>query len=116
MVFCALVSEARAQIKADTVGYIYCEMVGSSRPGAKVSVLIAFGERLKDEQTGRIKSFKTMPEGLNYMARDGWELATAYIDTGLGGGKIYRWVLKKRRPLVTASDNRSQFRLYRVVL
>ena len=82
-------------------------MVGTARLfSSKVTINIDFGEeksywtdnRMKDEQTGKVKIFNSMVDGLNYMGDDGWEFVQAYVVT-TGQQNVYHWLLKKRRYL-----------------
>lgn len=90
---------------ADTTKYQYCELVGTQRfLSVKVTLAVDFGEekdfwidrRLRDEQTGRVKIFNSMVDGLNYMGDDGWEFVQAYTVT-VSQQNVYHWLLKKRR-------------------
>lgn len=95
--------------ESDTVKYQYCELIGTHRAftTGKVSIVLDFGEeknywkdqRLKDEQTGKVKIFNSMVDALNYMSGFGWEFVQGYaIQNGSpSGGPMYRWLLKKRK-------------------
>lgn len=105
--FILLASECIAQ-ESDTTKYQYCELIGTHRAftATKVSIVVDFGEeknywkdqRLKDEQTGKVKIFNSMIDALNYMTNYGWEFVQGYaIPNGApSGGTVYRWLLKKR--------------------
>ncbi|MBT1698361.1 hypothetical protein KK083_15835 [Fulvivirgaceae bacterium PWU4] len=89
----------------DTVKYSYCELIGTARLFSnKVTIDIDFGEaknvwldnRVRDEQTGKVRIFNSMVDALNYMGSDGWEFVQAYVVT-VGQQNVYHWLLKKRR-------------------
>lgn len=48
---------------------------------------------LKDE-TGKVKSFNSMMDAVNYMAEQGWELVSAYAVTSRNQDS-YHYVMKK---------------------
>ncbi|MES2558553.1 MAG: hypothetical protein V4590_02355 [Bacteroidota bacterium] len=83
--------------------YIYCELEGVTKfMSPKVTIAIDEGqaisiwkdERLRDEVTGKIRTFNSMIEALNYMSEKGWELQQAsYMNAG--SVIIYRWILKR---------------------
>lgn len=90
-------------LQADTARYVYCELVGTQQLNAKFAIRVDFGqernawraERLKDEQTGKVKLFNSMIDALNYMAQDGWEFVQAYVVPDTQGTETH-WVLKKK--------------------
>jgi len=51
---------------------------------------------MKDEQTGKVKSFNSMVDALNYMGNNGWEFVQAYIVTS-GQQNVYHWLLKNKK-------------------
>src|SRR5262245_41245437 len=87
----------------DSVKYLYCELVGTQKLlSQKVTIDIDFGEaknywkdnRVKDEQSGKVRVFNSMVDALNYMGSDGWEFVQAYVVT-MGSQNVYHWLLKK---------------------
>jgi extradiol dioxygenase family protein len=105
VVFCSVFTPTQAQIQTDTTKYVYCELVGTSRLlSTKITITVDFGEhmnvwrdnRMKDEQTGRVKVFNSMIDALNLMGDDGWEFVQAYVVT-IGQQNVYHWLLKRRR-------------------
>lgn len=91
--------------QSDTTKYSYCELIGTARLFSnKVTIDIDFGEaknmwldnRVRDEQTGKVRIFNSMVDALNYMGNDGWEFVQAYVVT-VGQQNVYHWLLKKRR-------------------
>jgi hypothetical protein len=83
--------------------YVYCELLGTNKLFTnKVTVSIDYGEekkyfkdtRIKDEQTGKVKTFNSMVDALNYMGEDGWEFVQAYVVT-TNQQNVYRWLLRK---------------------
>jgi len=102
-----LVSKLQSQtneIAVDTVKYVYCELMGIQKfMSTKVTVSIDFGEehsyfqdtRLRDEATGKVQTFNSMVDALNYMGGKGWEFFHAYVVTA-GSQNVYHWLLKKK--------------------
>jgi len=83
--------------------FIYCELVGQSRwLSSKITVEIEFGQgpnrdqRIRDEETGRVKKFSSMMDGLNYMGDRGWEFIQAYAIT-YNNQNVYHYILKRPR-------------------
>ncbi|HOZ83989.1 MAG TPA: hypothetical protein PK191_00780 [Niabella sp.] len=85
--------------------FVYCEMVGTRKfLSTKVTIVLDFGEakniwkdnRVKDEITGKVQSFNSMVDALNYMGEQGWEFAQAYVVT-VGQQNVYHWLLKKKK-------------------
>lgn len=68
----------------------------------KVPIEISFGQRvkafddnrLKDTQTGKPVVFNSMIDALNFMGKQGWEFAQAYIITE-SNQNVYHYLLKK---------------------
>jgi len=88
-----------------TSKYIYCELVGITKfLSTKVTVAVDYGEeksffqdtRMRDEQTGKVTSFNSMVDALNYMGTKGWEFVQAYVVT-TGNQNVYHWLLKKKK-------------------
>jgi hypothetical protein len=88
-----------------TSKYVYCELVGMSKfLSTKVTVAVDYGEersffqdtRVRDEQTGKVTSFNSMVDALNYMGMKGWEFVQAYVVT-TGTQNVYHWLLKKKK-------------------
>ena len=84
--------------------YVYCELVGMQKfLSTKVTVVIDYGEetkffsdnRLRDNETGKVRTFNSMVDALNYMGSNGWEFVQAYVVTN-GQQNIYRWLLKMK--------------------
>lgn len=103
--FASIVNQSNAQAHYDSTQYVYCELVGTQRLlSTKVTITIDFGEhlnlwkdnRVKDEQTGKVKLFNSMVDALNFMGEDGWEFVQAYVVT-TGQQNVYHWLLKRRR-------------------
>lgn len=85
--------------------FIYCELVGTGKfLSTKVTVEIDYGQetklfqdvRIRNEQTGKVQSFNSMIDALNYMGKNGWEFVQAYVVT-TQNQNVYRWLLKKRK-------------------
>lgn len=84
--------------------FVYCELIGYEKVfSTSVNIQIDFGQstklladkRLRDEQTGKVKSFNSMIDAMNYMGEDGWELVQIY-DKMQNETVMYHWVLKKK--------------------
>lgn len=65
----------------------YCRLVAQNRMlSNKVAIDIDFGDerklfsdnRLRDEETGKLKKFNTVVDALNYMGSQGWILVNAF--------------------------------------
>jgi hypothetical protein len=83
--------------------FVYSEIIGTARfMSTKVTIEISFGQRvraladnrLKDPQTGKPIVFNSMIDALNFMGKQGWEFAQAYIVTE-SNQNIYHYLLKK---------------------
>lgn len=81
---------------------LYCQIVGSQQfMSRKVVVAVDYEEdtklfedsRIKDKY-GNAKTFNSMIDALNYMARFGWEFVQAYTVT-TGDQNVYYYLLKK---------------------
>ncbi|MDX1904386.1 MAG: hypothetical protein SFU27_09540, partial [Thermonemataceae bacterium] len=83
--------------------YIYCELVGTAKLFSfKVNVSVDYGQEIKAfrdnlsirDGDGKIKSFNSMVDALNYMGSQGWEFVQAYTVTSKDQN-VYHWLLKK---------------------
>ncbi len=81
--------------------FLYAEILGYSKfLSTKVSVTIDFGQnttlfedtRLRDEN-GKVISFNSMVDAMNWMGAQGWEFVQAYTITE-GQQNVYHWLLK----------------------
>lgn len=50
---------------------------------------------MRDDQTGKVTSFNSMVDALNYMGTKGWVFEQAYIVT-TSNQNVYHWLLKKK--------------------
>jgi len=100
----SLISSVFAQTTPSTK-FVYCELVGTQKLlSTKVTVSVDYGEersffqdtRMRDEQTGKVQSFNSMVDALNYMGNNGWEFVQAYVVT-TGQNNVYHWLLKKEK-------------------
>lgn len=82
----------------------YCELTAQAKLfSRKVTVDVDYGEarkwisfkdtRMKDEE-GKVKSFNSMVDALNFMGRNGWKLVNAFLVTE-SGTNVYHYVLKR---------------------
>ena len=81
----------------------YCRLVAYNKLlSNKVNIDVDFGQerkffsdnRLRDEETGRIKKFNTVTDALNYMGSQGWILVNAYPVTE-GSTSVLYFYFKK---------------------
>ncbi|NOT51916.1 MAG: hypothetical protein HOP10_11650 [Chitinophagaceae bacterium] len=65
----------------------YCRLVAFNKLlSAKVNIDVDFGQerkffsdnRVRDEETGKLKKFNTVTDALNYMGSQGWTLVNAF--------------------------------------
>lgn len=86
--------------------YIFCQIVGTAKPftfNTQLTISIDYGqerkfwkdERLRDEN-GKVQSFNSMIDALNYMGNQGWEFAQAYTVT-MGNTNVYHYLLKREK-------------------
>ncbi|RYZ49033.1 MAG: hypothetical protein EOO14_21255 [Chitinophagaceae bacterium] len=82
----------------------YCEMTAQNKLfSRKVTIDVDYGEerkwvsfkdnRLKDEM-GKVKSFNSTVDALNFMGRAGWKLVNAFLVTE-SSTSVYHYVLKR---------------------
>lgn len=82
----------------------YCEMTAQAKLfSRKVTVDVDYGEarkwisfkdtRMKDEE-GKVKSFNSVVDAMNFMGRNGWKLVNAFLVTE-SGTNVYHYVLKR---------------------
>lgn len=105
--FVSLTNSIIAQSKSDNTvksSYVFCELVAnSSSLNTKTRVAVDFGldnpkfkdRRLKDEDTGKIKTFNSMIDALNYMSEKGWEFVQAYVTVDDKDSTTH-WLLRKK--------------------
>lgn len=81
----------------------YCRLVAFNKLlSNKVNIDVDFGQerkffsdnRLRDEETGKIKKFNTVTDALNYLGSEGWILVNAYPVTE-GSSSVYYFYFKK---------------------
>ncbi len=81
----------------------YCRLIAFNRLlSNKVSIDVDFGDerklftdnRMRDEETGRLKKFNTIVDALNYLGSQGWTLVNAFpvLD---GTNNTYHYYFKK---------------------
>lgn len=105
LLYPVMISAQQAETTAGNVKYEYCELVGRQKfLSTKVVVSVDYGEargffkdtRVRDEVSGKVQSFNSMIDALNYLGENGWEFVQAYTLTNQEQN-IYRWLLKKRK-------------------
>jgi len=81
----------------------YCRLVAFNKLlSNKVNIDVDFGQerkffsdnRLRDEETGKIKKFNTVTDALNYLGSEGWTLVNAYPVIE-GSSSYYHFYFKK---------------------
>lgn len=84
--------------------FVYCEIVGTQKLfSLQVTVSVDYGQergffqdnRMRDE-SGKVQSFNSMVDALNYMGSMGWEFVQAYTVTS-GQQNVYHWLLKGKK-------------------
>lgn len=87
MAFLAVSLSTFAQQQDTTRVEQYCRLIAQNRLlSNKVNIDIDFGEvrklfsdnRLRDEETGKLKKFNTVVDALNYLGSQGWILVNAF--------------------------------------
>ena len=82
----------------------YCRLVATGKIlSNKVRIDVDFGEerklfrdnRLRDEQTGKLKEFNTAVDALNYMGSQGWIMLNAFPIIE-GGSTIFHYYFKRQ--------------------
>lgn len=105
IVFGALTMSLCASAVSSDPKYVYCDMVGYAKIlslTGKVKVAIDYGEakkvftdqRIKDE-SGKVQSFNSMVDAMNYMADQGWEIDQCYVVKTTEETATH-WILKKK--------------------
>jgi len=101
----ASITDTSSSKEYEGIKYIYCQIVGTAKLFSReVTISIDYGQersfwkdnRLKDEN-GKIQSFNSMVDALNYMGNQGWEFVEAYVIT-FGNQNVYHYLLKKNNP------------------
>jgi hypothetical protein len=107
MMLFALAITATANEKdtaARTLRFTYCELTNTQKTvGTMTTVEADFGQkkvplqdnRLKDKQTGKVITFHSIVDALNYMGEQGWELVQTYQEK-VEDRVVHHWILKKR--------------------
>lgn len=100
-----LITAAAAQPTVkDTVteNYQYCMIVGQQKLlSTKVMIEIDYGQKqgifglpLHRDDEGKVKSFNSMIDALNYMGEQGWEFVQAII-VGENGQRVYNFIMRR---------------------
>ena len=98
-----LVSSLSAFSQDTTKVEQYCRLVAISKLFSnKVNIDVDFGDerkffsdnRLRDEETGRIKKFNTVVDALNYLGSQGWTLINAFPVVE-GSSSTYHFYFRK---------------------
>lgn len=113
VLFCLL---SAAAVKAQKMEQ-YCEMTAQAKLfSRKVTIDVDYGEarkwisfkdtRMKDEE-GKVKSFNSVVDALNFMGRAGWKLVNAFLVTE-SGNNVYHYVLKREFDKSELSDDQAK--------
>lgn len=83
----------------------YAELIATQKLfSTKVTITVDYGEvknlwkdnRVKDDN-GKVTSFNTVVDAMNYMNSLGWEFVNAFpVSTGSGGGMVYHFYFKRK--------------------
>jgi len=82
---------------------VFCEIVGTQKlMSSKVTIEVDFGEetsffadnRIKDEATGKAKTFNSMIDALNFFGTQGWNFEQAYTVT-VGQQNVYHFLMSR---------------------
>ena len=86
--------------------FVYCEIVGTQKFLSTILIInVDYGQdknigflkyldsRIKADD-GKVKSFNSMVDALNYMGESGWVFAQAYTVT-ISDTLVYHWLLKQ---------------------
>ncbi|NJO92534.1 MAG: hypothetical protein HC831_28885 [Chloroflexia bacterium] len=82
----------------------YCLVVGTAKfMSTKLSISVDYGEsagafadrRVRDEESGKVVSFNSMVDALNYMNENGWEFINAYTITA-ANQNVYHYLMRRR--------------------
>jgi hypothetical protein len=89
-----------------SVNFEYCSLNGSYNDkfmNNKFTVHIDFGENTKlksdnnyNDAKGENVVFYSMIDAMNFMDKQGWELAQAYAITPTNSRSSYQWILKRK--------------------
>lgn len=94
-----------SQKDTSIIKYQYCEIVGTSKLlSSKLTIQIDYGQErsiwkgvdiVKDEN-GKVQSFNSMVDALNYMGTKSWEFVQAYVVSTSANSYVYHFMLKKK--------------------
>jgi hypothetical protein len=96
-----LITAATAQTTAEK--YQYCMIVGKQKIlSTKVIIEVDYGQKqgiwgvpTHRDDDGKVQSFNSMMDALNYMGEQGWEFVQA-IMLGEGGNYVYRFIMRRK--------------------
>ncbi len=108
LIFISIPAWSQDTIPDRKIYYEYCELVGKPKAfSSKIAVSADFGDergwlsnaKMRDEATGKIKSFNSMIDALNFMSSYGWEFVHAYVTPQVSSegavGNETHWILKR---------------------
>ncbi len=91
-----LINITQAQI--DTK-FVYCEITGFQKPfSSEYKIAVDFGEEKKiiRDESGKMQSFKSMIDALNYMSENGWDFVQAYSVVVGAQPPVNHYLLRKK--------------------
>ena len=101
LLFLLITSIAHGQDKE----FVYCEIIATQKfmnPN-KTAIELDMGQersywkdnRLRDEVSGKIKSFNSRMDAVNYLAEQGWELANTFVSDN-GNQYTYHYIMRRK--------------------
>jgi len=89
---------------------VYCQIIVQQKfMSSKMKMFVDYGEdvdswignygKVRDEQSGKVMSFHSQVDALNYMTEEGWFYVNSFIvaaPTGMGGVTLQFYYLLKR--------------------
>lgn len=100
---CVVSLNAQTDSTSTKVKWKYAEIVGTTKAfSLKITIFVDYGQevniwkdnRVKDE-TGKVETFQSMVDAMNYMGESGWEFVQAYALSGQTG-YVYHWLMKHK--------------------
>ena len=93
---------AQTAVADTSVYWMYAELLGTHKIlSTKVNVSVDYGQSRKwfsnnfiTDSEGKIESFNSMVDAMNYMGERDWEFVQAYVVT-VGNQNVYHWLLKR---------------------
>ena len=82
----------------------YAELIATAKfLSIKVNIVVDYGEQVnlwKDNRVkndkGKVETFNTVVDAMNYMNSKGWEFVNAFPISGGAGGSVYHFFFRKK--------------------